>query len=95
MAILTQPTPAHAAGTLAAMGHPVRLRLLQLLGEGEKNVTELQRLVEQRQTAVSHHLTILKLRELVVMHRRGKCNYYTATAGGRAALEAAAALIAE
>ena len=78
-----------AANMLSAIGDPVRLQILWWLGKSEHNVTDLCGLVGKRQQAVSHHLTILKLRRLVSLHRRGKSNYYSLTDSGREAMTAA------
>jgi ArsR family transcriptional regulator len=71
---------------LSAIGDPVRLQILWWLGVGERNVTDLCGRVGKRQQAVSHHLTILKLRRLVALHRRGKSNFYSLTELGREAI---------
>jgi DNA-binding transcriptional ArsR family regulator len=78
-----------AANLLSAIGDPVRLQILWWLGESERNVTDLCGLVGKRQQAVSHHLTILKLRRLVSLNRRGKSNFYSLTDQGREAMSAA------
>ena len=78
-----------AANLLSAIGDPVRLQILWWLGKSERNVTDLCGLVNKRQQAVSHHLTILKLRRLVSLHRRGKSNFYSLTDQGRVAMSAA------
>jgi len=78
-----------AANLLSAIGDPVRLQILWWLGKSERNVTDLCSLVGKRQQAVSHHLTILKLRSLVSLRRRGKSNFYSLTDQGREAMTAA------
>lgn len=74
------------AKILAAMGDPVRLRILYHLGLREHNVTALCGVTGKAQQAVSHHLTILKLRKLIELERRGKSNYYRLTEAGRQAM---------
>lgn len=74
---------AKAAAMLAAIGDPVRIQILWWLDRGERNVTCLCGHVGKRQQAVSHHLTILKLRGLVRFHRRGKSNFCYLTEDGR------------
>lgn len=54
-----------------------RLRiLLALAQDGELHVSALCELLEQSQPAVSHHLTLLRMRNLVSYRRDGKHNYY-------------------
>jgi ArsR family transcriptional regulator len=50
--------------------------LLALAQDGEMNVTALCDLLGQSQPAVSHHLTLLRMNELVRYRRDGKHNFY-------------------
>jgi ArsR family transcriptional regulator, arsenate/arsenite/antimonite-responsive transcriptional repressor len=50
--------------------------LLALAQEGEMHVSGLCRLLQQSQPAVSHHLTLLRMRNLVGYRRDGKHNFY-------------------
>ncbi len=50
--------------------------LLALAQDGELNVTALCALLAQSQPAVSHHLTLLRMRNLVGFRRDGKHNFY-------------------
>jgi ArsR family transcriptional regulator len=50
--------------------------LLALAGRGEMHVSALCQLLEQSQPAVSHHLTLLRMSNLVGCRREGKHNYY-------------------
>ena len=54
-----------------------RLRiLLTLAREGEMHVSALCHMLGQSQPAVSHHLTLLRMAQLVGFRRDGKFNYY-------------------
>jgi ArsR family transcriptional regulator len=54
-----------------------RLKILVALSQdGEMHVTALCDLLTQSQPAVSHHLTLLRMRGLVGYRRDGKHNYY-------------------
>ncbi|MBN1876896.1 MAG: helix-turn-helix transcriptional regulator [Anaerolineae bacterium] len=59
------------------VGDPNRLRLLYLVAEQPRNVTELTEILAIAQPTVSHHLRILRERELVVAQREGTSIYYT------------------
>ena len=72
-----------AAEFLKALGHEGRLMILCHLAVGERSVTELERLLSQRQAAVSQQLARLRLERLVVSRRDGKTIYYR-LADGRA-----------
>lgn len=66
-----------AAAFLKALSHEGRLMILCHLSSGEKSVTELERLLEQRQAAVSQQLARLRLEGLVACRREGKAIYYS------------------
>jgi ArsR family transcriptional regulator len=48
-----------------ALGHPLRIRILELLCEGDKNVNELQLLIGSEGSAVSQQLAILRSKSIV------------------------------
>lgn len=66
-----------AAGFLKALSHEGRLMILCHLTTGEKSVTELEKLLESRQAAVSQQLARLRLEGLVGCRREGKTIYYS------------------
>lgn len=55
--------------------------LLALAQDGELHVSALCDLLGQSQPAVSHHLTLLRMRNLVGFRRDGKHNYYRIESG--------------
>jgi DNA-binding transcriptional ArsR family regulator len=48
-----------------ALAHPLRIRILELLAEGDKNVNELQTLMGSEGSAVSQQLSILRNKNIV------------------------------
>jgi ArsR family transcriptional regulator len=48
-----------------ALAHPLRIGILELLAEGNKNVNELQSLIGSEGSAVSQQLTILRNKNIV------------------------------
>jgi ArsR family transcriptional regulator, arsenate/arsenite/antimonite-responsive transcriptional repressor len=63
----------------AALGDPVRLRLLSLLAtspDGAVCVCDLVEPVGKSQPTVSHHLKVLREAGLVTVERRGTNNWY-------------------
>ena len=60
---------AHACDLLKAMANEWRLMILCQLSEGEKTVSELQRILGLSQSALSQHLAILR-RERIVQARK-------------------------
>jgi DNA-binding transcriptional ArsR family regulator len=58
------------------LGHPARIRLLQLLREGERTVGSLQAALELDSGGTSQHLAALRRQGLVVSRRDGTNVYY-------------------
>lgn len=59
-----------------ALAHPTRIRLLELLVDGEKNVGELQLGLGPDAAAASQQLAILRMKNLVDTRRDGTSIYY-------------------
>ena len=59
-----------------SMGHPTRLRILELLRTGEKTVGELQQSLEIDASSVSQQLSLLRNRQLVDARKQGTNVYY-------------------
>ena len=70
-----------AADFLKALAHEGRLMILCHLAQGERSVTELEKLLSQRQAAVSQQLARLRLEGLVESRRDGKVIYYRLSDG--------------
>lgn len=60
-----------------ALAHPLRIRILELLAEGDKNVNEIQNLVGSEGSAVSQQLTILRNKNIVTGTKDGNRVIYT------------------
>lgn len=59
-----------------SLGDPTRLRILELLAEGEQRVNDLVKALGVHQGRVSNHLTWLKWCGLVTPTSRGRHVYY-------------------
>lgn len=70
----------HATKCLKSVAHPVRLRILELLTEGEYTVGELADLCEVEQSTASDHLGKLRDRGILSQDRRGRQVYYQISA---------------
>lgn len=66
-----------AAALLKALAHEGRMMILCHLSAGEKTVTELEHLLDQRQAAVSQQLARLRAEGLVTCRRDGKARLYS------------------
>jgi len=69
----------HAVDVLRILGDPTRLRILYALCQGESSVACLAELAETTPTAVSQHLSRLRLARLVKPRREGTFMFYTIT----------------
>ena len=59
-----------------ALSHPTRIRILELLREGEKGVSQLQQALGAEGSTVSQQLAILRMKNLVDTRRAGNAIYY-------------------
>lgn len=58
-------------------GDATRIRILQLLLEGEKNVGDLAEALDMSQSAVSHQLRVLRQNDLAKYRKEGKVVFYS------------------
>jgi DNA-binding transcriptional ArsR family regulator len=59
-----------------ALAHPARIRILELLRDSEKSVTELQLGLGMEGSNVSQQLAILRMKNLVDTRKSGNMIYY-------------------
>jgi DNA-binding transcriptional ArsR family regulator len=60
-----------------ALAHPLRIRILELLAEGDKNVNEIQSLVGSEGSAVSQQLQVLRAKNIVTGTKDGNRVVYS------------------
>ncbi|WP_270168765.1 ArsR/SmtB family transcription factor [Paenibacillus sp. SYP-B4298] len=60
-----------------ALAHPMRIRILELLSEGEKNVNELQSILGSEGSAVSQQLAVLRNKNVVQGIKEGTTVTYS------------------
>lgn len=65
------------AAVFGALAHPTRVRILALLQQAERDVTELSRSAGVSATNVSQHLALLRAHHLVTVRREGARMYYS------------------
>jgi DNA-binding transcriptional ArsR family regulator len=70
------PIYALKAEFFRTLGHPARVRLLQLLREGERTVGDLQAALELDSSGTSQQLAALRKQGLVESRREGTSVYY-------------------
>jgi DNA-binding transcriptional ArsR family regulator len=62
---LNQELQRFKADFFKALAHPLRIRILELLADGDKNVNEIQSLLGSEGSAVSQQLTVLRAKNIV------------------------------
>jgi DNA-binding transcriptional ArsR family regulator len=70
------PIYALKADVFRVLGHPARVRVLQLLREGELGVGALQDALDIDSSGTSQHLAALRKQGLVVSRKEGTSVYY-------------------
>ncbi|WP_053365405.1 ArsR/SmtB family transcription factor [Bacillus sp. FJAT-27245] len=60
-----------------ALAHPLRIRILELLGDGDKSVNEIQSLVGSEGSAVSQQLMVLRTKNIVTGRKEGNRVIYS------------------
>ena len=66
-----------AARVLKCIGHPVRLRIIELLDNGgERTVTEIREAIGLKQAAASQHLNLMRDKRILTARRDGVNVYY-------------------
>lgn len=66
---------------LSVLADPQRLRIIECLSDGSRNVGELAVCLGKHLVKVSHHLSVLKKAGLVKSNRRGRYIYYELQSG--------------
>lgn len=78
--MLNASAEVHALESLAdlfkLLADGTRLRILSLLSKGERNVGSLCGELKLPQPTVSHHLGLLRMRNIIVNRRNGKQVFY-------------------
>ena len=69
--------PQFKADFFKALSHPLRIKILELLCEGDKNVNELQMLIGSEGSAVSQQLSILRSKDIVIGTKDGNRVVYS------------------
>lgn len=60
-----------------ALAHPLRIRILETLADGEKNVNEIQTILGSEGSAVSQQLTVLRSKNIVFGKKDGNKVIYS------------------
>lgn len=60
-----------------ALAHPLRIRILEVLADGEKSVNEIQQILSSEGSTVSQQLSVLRAKNIVVGRKDGKKVLYS------------------
>jgi DNA-binding transcriptional ArsR family regulator len=60
-----------------ALAHPLRIRILEVLADGERSVNEIQSLIGSEGSSVSQQLTILRAKNIVTGTKDGNRVIYS------------------
>ena len=76
MHVRSDPVYVAKAQLFRVLGHPVRIRILELLSEGERTVGDLQVALELDSSGTSQHLSALRQQGVLESRRAGTSVYY-------------------
>lgn len=76
LAALSQPIPEIKAELFRALAHPARIRVLEVLSEGEHSVGQMQPLVGIESSHLSQQLGVLRRAQLVATRKQGSTVFY-------------------
>jgi ArsR family transcriptional regulator len=65
------PLHVFKADFFRALAHPIRIRILETLGSGERSVQELQSALDLEQPVVSQQLAVLRAKNIVTARKVG------------------------
>jgi ArsR family transcriptional regulator len=78
--VVTAPLYRVKADFFKTLGHPARIRVLELLSEHERSVTELQQEVGLESSHLSQQLAVLRRAGLVATRKQGTTVIYALSA---------------
>ncbi len=73
---LTDSVAEKVAQVLKAVGHPVRLKVVELLERGEMCVGDICDALDEKQAMMSQHLNMMRDRDVLGCRREGAKVYY-------------------
>jgi ArsR family transcriptional regulator len=74
--VRSDPVYVVKAQLFRVLGHPVRIRILELLSDGERTVGDLQTALSLDSSGTSQHLTALRQQGVLESRRAGTSVYY-------------------
>ena len=65
------------ADVCKALGHPLRIEVIDLLQEKELGFSDILELTGGLKSNLSQHLSVMTTKGILKMRRDGQCNYYS------------------
>lgn len=65
------------ADVCKALGHPLRIEIIDLLQENELCFTDILEVTGGLKSNLSQHLSVMTKRGILKVRREGQCNYYS------------------
>ena len=65
------------AGVCKALGHPLRIEVIDLLQEKEFCFSDILEVTGGLKSNLSQHLSVMTKKGILKMRREGQCNYYS------------------
>ncbi|MCX7679563.1 MAG: metalloregulator ArsR/SmtB family transcription factor [Spirochaetes bacterium] len=62
---------------LKSISHPIRLKILCFLMDGEKNVSEIEKEFSTTASNISQHLTVLRKANIITRHKKANFMFYS------------------
>lgn len=73
---MDEKTVQYIAEVLKAVGHPIRLRIVEILEKGEKCVGDITAALNCKQAITSQHLNLMRDKGILSHRRNGTKMYY-------------------
>ena len=73
---MDEKTVEHVAEVLKAVGHPIRLRIVEIIEKGEKCVGDITEALQCKQAITSQHLNLMRDKGILSHRRDGAKMYY-------------------
>ncbi len=75
--IFSEDQVEHVTEILKSISHPIRMKILCFLMDGEKNVSEIEQQFGSTISNISQHLTVLRKAEIIARRKESNYMFYT------------------
>ncbi len=75
--LLSERQVENTSELLKSISHPIRLKILYFLMDGEKNVGEIEKEFSTTVSNISQHLTVLRKANIITRRKKANFMYYS------------------